>query len=242
MDLEATDAERKQLAYSTQLFDFTPDAFVDSITAPSLDYINNHLDAAKERCAQEFVGKTSEKELEVSFVLIKDAYSSHASEVFDKLGRYLKKNIINVPKNVVLPEDRPHLDPEAKNYKKENLEGDLKQFDDLRQEVVNTRYRKTVLEAKLANLEVVAQRQEILLKHAELFDAERSTLNSLFDQQHETLKKKLATLNPILDEIYNNIPGDGSPVANGVKHKQVELEELTGTKKFRLDKENQETE
>jgi hypothetical protein len=118
----------------------------------------------------------------------------------------------------------------------------LKQFDDLRQEVVNTRYRKTVLEAKLANLEVVAQRQEILLKHAELFDAERSTLNSLFDQQHETLKKKLATLNPILDEIYNNIPGDGSPVANGVKHKQVELEELTGTKKFRLDKENQETE
>jgi hypothetical protein len=44
MDLEATDAERKQLAYSTQLFDFTPDAFVDSITAPSLDYINNHLD------------------------------------------------------------------------------------------------------------------------------------------------------------------------------------------------------
>lgn len=162
--------------------------------------------------------------------------------MFDKLGRYLKKNIINVPKNVVLPEDRPHLDPEAKNYKKENLEGDLKQFDDLRQEVVNTRYRKTVLEAKLANLEVVAQRQEILLKHAELFDAERSTLNSLFDQQHETLKKKLATLNPILDEIYNNIPGDGSPVANGVKHKQVELEELTGTKKFRLDKENQETE
>lgn len=48
MELEATETERKQLAYATQFFDFTPDAFVDSITGPSIDCINENLDVRKE--------------------------------------------------------------------------------------------------------------------------------------------------------------------------------------------------
>ena len=46
MELEATDSEKKQLSYSTQFFGFTPDAFVDSITAPSIEIINEHLDVS----------------------------------------------------------------------------------------------------------------------------------------------------------------------------------------------------
>ena len=43
MELEANDFEKKQLSYSTQHFGHTPDAFVDSITAPSIDIINDNL-------------------------------------------------------------------------------------------------------------------------------------------------------------------------------------------------------
>ena len=43
MELEANDSEKKQLSYSTQYFGHTPDAFVDSITAPSIDIINDNL-------------------------------------------------------------------------------------------------------------------------------------------------------------------------------------------------------
>ena len=46
MELDASETESQQLAYSTQFFDFTPDAFIDSITGPSLDIINNHLDVS----------------------------------------------------------------------------------------------------------------------------------------------------------------------------------------------------
>ena len=44
MELDATNIERKKLAYSTQFFDFTPDAFIDSVTGPALDVVNEHLE------------------------------------------------------------------------------------------------------------------------------------------------------------------------------------------------------
>ena len=47
MELNSSDKEKRQSAYSTQFFDFTPDAFVDSVTTPALDVVNEHLEAAK---------------------------------------------------------------------------------------------------------------------------------------------------------------------------------------------------
>ena len=77
--------------------------------------------------------------------MIKDTYASNANDVFDKFGRYLKKNIFNIPKDMVLPEDRPHLKPEAKGYNGQRLQSDLKSLEATRQEVVNVKYRKAVL-------------------------------------------------------------------------------------------------
>lgn len=65
MELDASENERRQLAYSTQFFDFTPDAFIDSITGQSVDIINEHLEVrlvniehsgiwAAEKCSQIF--------------------------------------------------------------------------------------------------------------------------------------------------------------------------------------------
>merc|ERR1711944_374527 len=78
--------------------------------------------------AAEFVGKVSEKELEESFQNIKNAYVSQAEEVFEKFGRYLKKNIFLIPPNVVLPEDKAHLDPKAKNYNGTSVQSQIGQF------------------------------------------------------------------------------------------------------------------
>jgi len=116
MELEATDSEKKQLSYATQFFGFTPDAFVDSIHVPSIEIVNEHLEAAKERIASEFTGKVNKTELEESFNNIKSTYTSNTEEVLNKFGRYLKKNILDIPSNIVLPEDRPHIEPESKNY------------------------------------------------------------------------------------------------------------------------------
>ena len=163
--------------------------------------------------------------------MIKDAYQTNTEEVFDKFGRYVKKNIFQIPPNVVLPEDRPHLDPEAKHYSGMKLQEDLKDFESMKQDVINAKYRKCVLEAKLANLEKVAERQQKLLKQTELFHGDCQK-GAMVDYQLENLKKKMTSMNPVLESIENNIP-------NG-KHK-LELEEGIIAKKMRYatTKENQ---
>ena len=55
MELEATDSEKKQLSYSTQFFGHTPDAFVDSITGPSIEIINDNLQVSEEKIVKSFV-------------------------------------------------------------------------------------------------------------------------------------------------------------------------------------------
>ena len=84
-------------------------AILCSFSSKYLLFFTFHFQASKERIASEFVGKVNEEELERAFVLIKDTYVSNANDVFDKFGRYLKKNIFTIPSNTVLPEDRSHL-------------------------------------------------------------------------------------------------------------------------------------
>ena len=153
------------------------------------------------RMAAEFVGKVTEKELEESFQNIKNAYVSQAEEVFEKFGRYVKKNIFLIPPNVVLPEDKgkfdftkylmktqkwlkfrsywfheffffvlsAHLDPKAKNYNGNSVQIELKQVKNLHQKILNAKYQKAVLKVKLANLQIVAQKQKDFLKQVEQF-------------------------------------------------------------------------
>jgi len=223
MELDASETERRQLAYSTQFFEFTPDAFVDAVAGPSYEAIDEYLDVAKNKCASEFAGKIDEQNLNEAFTLIKDAYQTNTEEVFDKLGRYVKKNIFQIPPGIVLPEDRPHLDPEAKNYSGMKLQEDLKDFESMKQDVINAKYRKCVLEAKLANLEKVAERQQKLLKQAELFHGECQK-GVMVDYQLENLKSKMSSMNPVLESIENNIPN---------AKRKLELEEGIIAKKMR---------
>lgn len=240
MELNATDKEKRQLAYSTQFFDFTPDAFIDSITSPALDVMKEHLEAAKERIASEFVGKVNEKDLEQAFSVIKDTYTSHANDVFNKFGHYLKKNIFAIPSNIILPEDSPHLKPETKGYNGDKLESDLKDFEEKIQEVSNVKYRIAALKEKLANLEVVALRQQKRLQETEKFRAEKCQL-PMIDSQLDNLREKLNRMKPVmLEEIQNN--NGTNAFFNGLveRKRKIEIDEAILSKKMRVNqKENE---
>ena len=101
--------------------------------------------AAKERIASEFVGKVNKKELDEGFGNIKSTYVSNTEEIFYKFGKYLKKNILAIPSNIVLPEDHPHIEPEGRNYNSHQLQEDLAQTKKLHQEILNAMYQKAVL-------------------------------------------------------------------------------------------------
>ena len=129
--------------------------------------------AAKERIASEFVGKVNKKELDEGFVNIKSTYVSNTEEIFYKFGKYLKKNILAIPSDIVLPEDHPHIEPEGRNYNSHQLQEDLAQTKKLHQEILNAMYQKAVLKTKLANLQIVANRQQDLVKQAKDFRSQK---------------------------------------------------------------------
>merc|ERR1712020_322385 len=97
-----------------QHFNFTPDSFVETITTTVIDSINDGLDETKKQLYNTFKKKVSSKEMDESFALVKHKYTMSAEKVLDNFSRYVKKNILIVPKNVVLPEDEVHVPKQAK--------------------------------------------------------------------------------------------------------------------------------
>jgi len=231
MDLEATPEERLQLEYATQHFGFTPDAFVETVTTTVIDSINEGLDDTKKQLAESFRKKVSRQELDESFAVIKNKYVTSAEKVLDNFSRYVKRNILIVPKNVVLPEDNIHvlksvrsennLDKDkvsnisaeitlntkpqdginddneissAEFYNGDNLIESIKGFGRQCDNIQNSKYKQAVLRAKLANLEIVARRQRILLKKAEELKETRHRLEDIIEKQEGVLDKKLNVL------------------------------------------------
>lgn len=241
MDLEATPEERLQLEYATQHFGFTPDSFVETITSTVVDSINDGLDDTKKQLAEAFRKKVSRQELDESFAVLKNKYVTTAEKVLENFSRYVKRNILIVPKNVVLPEDNIHVhkvgngennaakhhvsnitqeiqntetqdgmsdDTEISStefYNGDNLIESIKGFDRQCDNIQNFKYKQAVLQSKLANLEVVARRQRILLKKAEELKETRNRVVDVIEKQEDVLDKKLNALK-VLQQNHHRYP------------------------------------
>ena len=233
MDLEASPEEKLQLEYATQHFGFTPDSFVQTISTTAVDSLKDGSDDTKEQLAKTFRKKVSKQELEESFIVIKNKYITSTEKVLDNFSRYLKRNILIVPQNVVLPEDNVHVnkarkisdgatneksndlvEPKhttqlhvtsdecelscAEFYNGDNLIESIKGFDRQCKGTKNSKYKKAVLSAKLANLEIVAARQRKLLKKAEEAQ-ELLRVHVVIEQQETLLDKKIRALRELQD-------------------------------------------
>ena len=122
--------------------------------------------------------------------------------------------------------------PEGKNYNGQKLESDLKSFEEMKQEVSNVKYRKAVLQEKVANLEIVAAHQRKLLQDSEKFKAEKCQI-VMIDGQLDNLKEKLKRMKPVLEEIENN-DSENSGFKSLQQKRTLEIEEAILSKKMRL--------
>lgn len=257
MDLEATPEERLQLEYATQHFGFTPDSFVETITTSAIDAINDGLDNTRKHLEKTFSGKVSKQELEESFAVIKNKYVTSAEKVLDNFSRYVKKNILVVPKNVVLPEDNVHVQKALKNdanintageitqeknlqetisdselpsgefFKGDNLIESIKEFERECQNTQNAKYKEAVLNAKLANLEIVALRQRRLLKKAEELAEARHHIETIVEGQEHVLDKKMNVLRELLHDNYQD--QEGTSIQDGSSDDKKQIRQTDGS-------------
>ena len=102
------------------------------------------------------------------------------------------------------------------------------------QEILNAKYRKAVLKAKLANLQIVAQRQKDFVKQVEQFKSEKDGWECLWENQMQRFHEKIDSVKPILEKIENNIPAQD---LNSLKRK-FDQDFSVLAKKMKVDKEN----
>ena len=102
-----------------------------------------------------------------------------------------------------------HLDPKTKNYNGNNVPDELKQMKNLHQIILNAKYQRAVLKAKLANLQIVAQKQKDFVKKLEQFKTGKDEQEVLWDNQLQQFHEKFSLVKPILEKrAKNTLPQD----------------------------------
>ena len=76
----------------------------------------------------------------------------------------------------------------------------------LHQKILNAKYQKAVLKVKLANLQIVAQKQKDFVKQVEQFKIVKDKPELLCDNQLQRIHDKISCVKPILEKFENDIP------------------------------------
>ena len=71
---------------------------------------------------------------------------------------------------------------------------------------MNAKYQKAVLKVKLANLQIVAQKQKDSVKQLEQFKTAKDEQELLCDNQLQRIHEKISFVKPILEIFENDIP------------------------------------
>lgn len=213
MDLDATPAERRQLEYATQHFSFTPDSLTDTITTFALENLNGVINSMKSHCSKAFAKKVPEKDMQDSFALIQDKYTTSTEKVLDNLSAYAKKNILAVPPNIILPEDRVYLT--QPDYNGDKMSEDLKAFDRLCATSKTMRYKLAVIETKMSNIKRVKEAQTSLAQKAKVLDEANKDIDTVVAKKTADLQQKVAKLRVLVAQLEAAVDGVEVGVSEG---------------------------
>jgi len=201
MDLDATPAERRQLEYATQHFSFTPDSLTDTITTFALENLEGCIASMRGHCTKLFANKVPAQDMADSFALIEEKYTAKVEKVMDDFSSYARKNILTVPADVVLPEDRVYLSKDVEGYTGQQMSEDTRAFDKVCDNSRTLRYKLAILEAKLSNLRRVREVQIGLGKEATFLEEASRDLDTVVDEKTKELESKMVRLRALINRL-----------------------------------------
>ncbi|TRY68886.1 hypothetical protein TCAL_15143, partial [Tigriopus californicus] len=240
MDNLRDPGERQKIEYATQFFGFPPDSMIDALMGDATDTIKASFQAAKSHSLKQFGERVSEKEVNEAFVTLEERCIESTEDIYyKKFGRYVRENIFNIPKHVVLPEDKVHCEAGKENLDSNDFEVAKTRFEALCSNIKDHKFMKVALEHKLSRFRAILERQERLLAQATVLKENVKVLE-VFDAQKDVLDKKRSALQPLMVKMENNMQNDsgcfeGSDPAQLEKKRQFDLEDTRLAKKCKLD-------
>ncbi|CAH1780701.1 unnamed protein product [Owenia fusiformis] len=154
--------------YETQYFGFTPKSFSDGVYNSFVDYLYEDVIVLEEYMSQEFNNLMNREQIREAAHKVIPVFTKAFDKAFNKLERYLLENILHIPDNVLLEEDKA----QSKQYtERENevIDEDIKQ---LKQKILNAKYMNAALKRGIKDIEQVQA-------HIDAMSAHLDTLNKV---------------------------------------------------------------
>ncbi|XP_033118242.1 protein MIS12 homolog [Anneissia japonica] len=151
--------------YETQFLGFTPKSFADGVYNAILDYLHDGIELLekyllsefeKEGVSQEVIREGSEKLLRY--------FSGRFDKAFDRLEKYLIKNIFHIPSKTILPGDAVNQDHAYKDGEEQALDEEIQQ---LQIKIKNMKYMNAYLKQYMVDMEKVQGQLDAVLTKVE---------------------------------------------------------------------------
>lgn len=115
----------------------------------------------------------------------------------------MSRNLLSIPENVVLPEDKVHEIPSSDGVDENDFAREKEKFEATCRKIVSAKYKKVILEESLKKLTAVRDRQKLALKKARELRGQMEALESS-DAELKALETKTQALLPMMMQLENN--------------------------------------
>ena len=100
----------------------------------------------KKKLLTDFSGKVTEEEINASFKMIEEKYAESTEKIYYfKFGKYLKDNILAIPKDLLLAEDKAHGEAGKESVDASDAERATNEFEKDCEKVKNAKFIRAAL-------------------------------------------------------------------------------------------------
>ncbi|XP_054718843.1 uncharacterized protein LOC129228201 [Uloborus diversus] len=140
------------LEYSAQHFGFHPRTFLDNLYNVYFENICEALTNLNGILSEEFRELVPAYQIQFSTDALLEDFVKNLDKYFDLFEIYLNKNVLSIPKDVLLSVDEIQMQVNCSKQAEENLDTEIKK---LRRKIIEEKKKKAVFEAKIKEQHLV---------------------------------------------------------------------------------------
>ncbi|XP_033757448.1 protein MIS12 homolog isoform X2 [Pecten maximus] len=163
----STEEEERMFEYETQHLGFTPKAFCNGVYNAALEYIQKAIQEMETYLSEEYSTVMTPTQIKEACEVILSTMVSKLDKNFDIIETYLTKNVLTIPDNVLLPEDKAQA---GETYSAEQEDVLDTEIQDLKDKILALKYANSKLKQEMNLIDIVQARFDQAQKQLQRLD------------------------------------------------------------------------
>ncbi|OWF40196.1 protein MIS12 homolog [Mizuhopecten yessoensis] len=148
--------EEQMFEYETQHLGFTPKAFCNGVYNAALEYIQKAIQEIETYLSEEYSTVMKPAQIKEACDAILSTMVSKLDKNFDIIETYLTKNVLTIPDNVLLPEDKAQAGGERYSPEQEDVLDT--EIQELKDKILALKYANSKLKQEMSLIDHVQAR------------------------------------------------------------------------------------